>query len=347
MGAALAKGEIHMRAILSGVFAAILTVLATPALAQEGPTPAQTALAAELHPRQGVVDLAAAKIRLNLGSDYDFLDAAEAKRVLVEGWGNPPTVAEGVLGMIFPHGKTFLDRDVWGAVITYEETFYVSDKEVAKSDYDKLLTDMRTGEDTANAERDKAGFAPVHLVGWAEPPSYDKAHHNLIWARDIRFGDAGGVDTLNYDVRHLGRRGVLSLNIVAEMPQLSEIRQAAHGLAATAEFNAGERYADYQTGDKTAGYGLVGLVAAGAGLLAAKKLGLIAVILLFAKKGFVVILAAGAAIARWGRGLLGRKAPAPAPIADRRSPRRMSWTMPRRPPRQPNPWRTSRMGRKG
>lgn len=305
-----------MRAISSGVFAAILAILTTPALAQEGPTPAQTALAAELHPRQGAVDLPAAKARLDLGTAYDFLDAAQAKRVLVEGWGNPPAAAEGVLGMIFPHGKTFLDKDVWGAVITYEETFYVSDKEVAKSDYDKLLADMRTGEDDRNAERTKAGFAPVHLVGWAEPPSYDRERHNLIWARHIRFGGEGGVDTLNYDVRHLGRRGVLSLDIVADMPQISEVREAAHGVATAAEFNAGERYADYQAGDKMAGYGLVGLVAAGAGLLAVKKLGLLAVILLFAKKGFVVILAAGAAIARWGRGLFGKKAPALAPSAE-------------------------------
>lgn len=308
-----------MRTILGGLIAAILAMATVPALAQDGPTAEQSALAASLHPRQGVVDLPAAKARLNLGVAYDFLDAAEAKRVLVEGWGNPPGAAEGVLGMIFPHEKTFLDEGSWGAVITYEETFYVSDKEVAKSDYDKLLAEMRGGEEEVNTERKKSGFAPVHLVGWAEPPSYDKEHHNLIWARDIRFGDGDGVETLNYDVRHLGRSGVLSLNIVAEMAQLSSIREAAHGLAATAEFNPGSRYADHEAGDRTAGYGLVGLVAAGAGLLAAKKLGLLAVILLFAKKGIVVIVAAGAAIANWGRKLLGRKAPAPAPIADQGS----------------------------
>lgn len=306
-----------MRLVLSGFAAAILVALSAPAMAQdttqEGPSPAQKALAASLHPRQGLVDIPTAEVQLNLGQAYDFLGPDEAKKVLTEGWNNPPDAVEGVLGMIFPHGKTFLDGDAWGAVITYEKTFYVSDKEVAKSDYDKLLTDMQSGEDDENAGRKKAGFGPVHLVGWAEAPSYDKARHNLIWARDIKFDDAAGGDTLNYDVRHLGRQGVLSLNIVAEMDQLPEIREAAHGVAETAEFKPGARYADHQQGDKLAGFGLVGLVAAGAGLVVAKKAGLIALILLFAKKGLVVILAAGAAIANWARRLFGKKAPAPAP----------------------------------
>jgi uncharacterized membrane-anchored protein len=42
-----------------------------------------------------------------------------------------------------------------------------------------------------------------------------------------------------------------------------------------------------------ADYGLAGLVAAGAGVLVAKKLGFMAVILLFLKKGFAVLIAAG------------------------------------------------------
>jgi uncharacterized membrane-anchored protein len=305
-----------MRTTLGGLAVAMLLAVVTPSAAadapQDGPSPAQNALAASLHPRQGMVDIPAATAKLNLGAAYDYLGPDEAKKVLVEGWGNPPDAVEGVLGMIFPHGKTFLDGETWGAVITYEKTFYVSDKDVAKSDYDKLLADMQSGEEKENAERQKAGFQTSHLVGWAEAPSYDKAQHNLIWARDIKFGDAANGDTLNYDVRHLGREGVLSLNVVANMAQLPEIREAAHGVAATAEFNPGSRYADYKQGDKVAGFGLVGLVAAGAGLVVAKKAGLVALILLFAKKGLVVILAAGAAIANWARRLFGPKAPAPA-----------------------------------
>ncbi len=297
-----------MRGYVGAILAMLLFALWTPARAEgaEGPTEAQRALLGGLHPRSGTIALPAAETTLTLGDRYDFLDAAEARRVLTEGWGNPPGAADGVLGMIFPRGKTFLDDGAWAAVITYEQTFYVSDKAVSQSDYDKLLAEMKSGEDAENTERNKGGFEPVHLVGWAEPPSYDPARHNLIWARDIRFGSAE-TDTLNYDVRHLGRRGVLSLNIVAQMPQLAEIRQAAHGVAAAAEFNPGARYADHQWTDKSAGYGLVGLVAAGAGLVVAKKLGFLALAALFAKKGIVVIGALGLALVNWVRRLFGAK----------------------------------------
>lgn len=302
-----------IKLIATSVLTAVLAVAAhaeTPA-PSDGPSPQMKALLSELHPKTGSITLPAANVTLTLGPDYEFLDAAESRRILTEGWGNPPEAAEGVLGMIFPAGKTFLDDDVWGAVVTYEQTFYVTDEAAKPSDYDKLLTEMRSGEDEENETRKKSGFVPVHLVGWAQPPSYDRARHDLIWARDIRFG-ANEADTLNYDTRHLGRNGVLSLNIVSTMPHLADIRAEAPKLAATAEFDAGARYADHQKEDKVSGYGLVGLVAAGAGLLVAKKAGLVALILLFAKKGIALIVFAGIAVANWARRLVGKK-PVKAP----------------------------------
>lgn len=297
-----------MRNMMCGALVALIGLAAAPALAQnsQDPSQAQLALAASLHPRQGQVGLPEAHASLNLGTTYDFLGPAEAKRVLVEAWGNPPDSVKEVLGMILPHGKSFIDAD-WGAVITYDQTFYVSDKAAAKSDYDKLLKDMQSGEADANAERRKAGFQPVHLVGWAEAPSYDRAHHDLVWAREIQF-EGESPNTLNYDVRHLGRAGVLSLNVIATMPQLAQVHEAAREVAAAAEFDPGARYADHEASDKRADYGLVGLVAAGAGLAVAQKAGLLGLLVILAKKGLVVIFAGGAAIAAWFRRLFGRSA---------------------------------------
>ena len=89
---------------------------------------------------------------------------------------------------------------------------------------------------------------PVHLVGWAQPPYYDAAHHTLVWARDIRFGSQTD-DTLNYDLRALGRRGVLSMNIIATMSELGGVRSAASGLQNIASFDVGSRYTDYKEGE--------------------------------------------------------------------------------------------------
>ena len=118
----------------------------------------------------------------------------------------------------------------------------------------------------------------------------------MIWARDIEFGKQAD-HTLNYDVRILGRSGVLSLNTVSSMSKLAEVRPAAATLATVAEFDRGSRYADFDPNlDKKAEYGVAGLVAAGLGVVAAKKLGLLALILLGGKKLLVVVLAFGAAL---------------------------------------------------
>jgi uncharacterized membrane-anchored protein len=234
---------------------------------------------------------------LHLGKAYYFLDAADAKRVIVEAWGNPPSSAEGVLGLVIPAGRIFANS--WGAVVTWEPTGWVSDKDAKSTDYGKMIKQIQDGEDEANRQRAHDGFSAVHLVGWAQAPTYDPAAHSAIWARDIQFGGEKA-DTLNYDVRLLGRRGVLSLNMVATMPELPQIRTAATELARTAAFDTGARYADYKPGvDKSAGYGLAGLVAAGLGLAAVKKFGLLAVILAFGKKFIIVIAAAFAGVGAW------------------------------------------------
>jgi uncharacterized membrane-anchored protein len=299
------------------LLAAIAAVLVCVGVAYAQPkepelTPEQKAEVARLEklrdslkPQRGVISLPAAKAKLNLGTGYYFLGPEDAKRVLVEGWGNSPDAADGVLGLVFPTDKTFLD-DTWGAVVTYTKTDYISDKDAQSEDYDELLKQMQEGEVDENAERKKAGYEPIHLVGWAQAPSYDKARHDLIWARQLQFGQQTD-HTLNYDVRHLGREGVLSLNMVSVMSQLPTVRTAAQDLAKTAEFDLGSRYADFREGDKVAGYGLAGLVAAGAGLAVAKKAGIIGVLLLFAKKGFAFIAIAGAAIVGWFRKMFGGK----------------------------------------
>ena len=288
-----------------------------------GPPPAQQALLSSLHPKAGKIRLEAAKVSLDLGAGYQFYDAGDAKRILVEGWGNPPSAVEGVLGIVFPVGETYLDEGATGAVVTFEETGFVTDDDAAQSDYDKLITEMKAGEDEENAARKKAEFLPVHLIGWAQAPTYDPSTHNLIWARRLHFGDtpSDADDTLNYDVRKLGRYGVLSLNIVSAMPHLAEVRTSAPALVATAEFDPGARYSDHQSGDKAAGFGLVGLVAAGAGLVVAKKLGALALMALFAKKGIVVIGIAFMAALNWIRRLLGVKVPkVAAPDAESTNP---------------------------
>lgn len=296
-----------MRFLTTAAIAAAAALLAVPAAAQPAPkpTPEQQAeirklqaLLEDLHPATGDVQIAPAQAVLHLGKDYYYLPAAEAKRVLVEGWRNPPESAANVLGMVFPAGSTFLD-DSWGAVITFDPVGYVSDKDAQSTDYAELLKQLQEGEAEANAARRERGYPAQNLIGWAQHPAYDVRTHSVVWAQNIAF-EGSPENTLNYDVRLLGRRGVLSLNMVTGMSKLAETRAAAEKFARSASFESGARYADYQPGtDKTADYGIAGLVAAGVGVAAVKKLGLFGIILAFGKKFIVLILAAVAMIGAW------------------------------------------------
>jgi uncharacterized membrane-anchored protein len=289
---------------------ALLATVAPQAAAQPAPS-AQSeeqkaeaearAIEASLHPQSGTISIPAAHATLQLGKSYYFLPADEAKRVLIQGWGNAPDQVANVLGMVFPTGRTFHDQG-WGAVVEYEDTGHVSDKDAASQDYDTVLQNMKDGAEQDNESAKQQGYPTSHVIGWAQAPTYDPATRTLIWARNIKFDDAEG-NTLNYDIRTLGRTGVLSLNMVDTMDNLAAVRTAAKGLGSTVKFDNGSAYADFNPStDKDAGYGLAGLVAAGAGLAVAKKVGLLGVILLFLKKGLVVLLAAAGGLWAWIKG---------------------------------------------
>jgi len=188
-------------------------------------------------------------------------------------------------------------------ILTYDDDGHIDDSDAAKIDYDDMLKDMKEGTEDYNAERKKAGFEAVHLVGWAEKPHYDASAKKLYWAKELNFEGTSG-NTLNYDVRVLGREGVLSMNAVATMNSLEQIRGEMRPLIEVAEFNEGYRYGEFNAKtDRVAEYGLAALIAAGVGA----KLGLFAKlgVFLLAMKKFIIIgiVALGAFLKR----LFGKK----------------------------------------
>ena len=270
--------RIHHVVLAAGVWAlAIGSLLAEPPKAQ---AMTREEFEAKLGYKTGKVTLLDGAATIDLPESFRYLDAEGSRRLLVEGWGNPPESATGVLGMLVPSSVSPLDPAGWGIVITYDEQGYVNDKDAASIDYAKMLKEMQDATVAANDERKKAGFAPVTLVNWAEPPSYNAATHKLYWAKELSFGDAPE-HTLNYNIRILGRRGVLVLNAVAAMGQLPDIRKQTGDLLATVNFNEGHRYTDYLPGkDKAAAYGIGGLIvgaaAAKAGLFKLLWVGILA-----------------------------------------------------------------------
>jgi len=255
-------------------------------------TPEQ--LEAQLRYQTGRVTLQRGLATLDLPADFRYLDPHETDRVL-RAWGNPPGTE--TFGMLVPTGMRVLSNEGWGVIISYSEDGYVKDDDASTIDYDELLAKMRRATRDANPERAKAGYATAELVGWAEPPRYDSAAHKLYWAKDFKFSDDSG-HTLNYNIRVLGRRGVLVLNAVASMDRLAAVKRDMAKVIGFVEFNEGHRYADFVPGtDKVAEYGIAALIAGG---LAAKA-GLFKVLLgaLVAMKKLVIVgLAAAAGLLR-------------------------------------------------
>lgn len=284
----------------------VMTSLGVPAGARQATPPAALVqFERGLTKQNGDVSVPAAHAMLHLGDDYYMLPADEAKKVLTDVWGNPPDAVSDVLGLVLPKGKTVIDN-VWGAVVSYEPSGYVADDDAKTADYDKILSDIRDGEPERNEARTKAGYPASHLIGWAQPPVYDAKAHALIWARSFRV-DGDKADSLNYDVRMLGRGGVLSLNMISDTSHLTDVRAAATRFGQTASFDAGHAYADFDPNlDKKAEYGLAGLVAAGVGVAAAKKLGVLALVLGFGKKFIVLIVLAFGAVGRWLTSKIGK-----------------------------------------
>jgi uncharacterized membrane-anchored protein len=271
------------------------TVLAAP----KGLESTAEEFTAKLSFRQGKVTLPNGLATLNLFSDFRYLDAEQARRVLVKAWGNPPESAQKVLGMLFPTTLDPLDAESWGVVITYEEDGYVSDEGAEKINYDTLLKEMQAGAREGSKARQKQGYEPVELIGWAEPPHYDRLTYKLYWAKELKFGNDTS-HTLNYNIRVLGRHGVLVLNAVAGIEQLPAIRSALTRVLPMVEFNEGYRYTDYIPGkDKVAEYGVAALVAGSAAAAAAKAglfKGLVAVFLASKKAVIIGLVALGVLI---------------------------------------------------
>jgi len=172
---------------------------------------------------------------------------------------------------------------------------YVKDNDADDINYDELLEDMQKETETDNPERTAAGYVAMHLLGWGAKPYYDKQQHTLHWAKLFRLGNDLD-ETLNYNVRILGRKGVLVFNAVAQPSQLAQVKASIPGLLANVSFAKGQQYRDYSAGiDEVAAYGIGGLVA---GKVLA-KVGFFAIILKFWKLGLLALGGAWAAIKRF------------------------------------------------
>ena len=249
-----------------------------------------------LHYKTGIIELGGDLATINVNNGFRFLESDEAEYVLTELWGN--LKGRKPLGLLFSPNNSATGFVSYAYLLEYEDIGFVKDKDADKINYDDLMKEMKDSEKKANEERLKLGLNTMEMVGWAEKPHYDKEKKHLYWAKEFK---VSGEDenTLNYDIRILGRKGVLNLSAIATMDQLDSVNKELNDVLSMVSFNKGNTYSDFDSKtDDIAAWTIGGLVA---GKILA-KVGFFALILKNIKLIGLAILALGGGIWRFIRG---------------------------------------------
>ncbi|PSR54700.1 DUF2167 domain-containing protein [Adhaeribacter arboris] len=254
----------------------------------------------------GTITLGENLAKLQVPKGYKFLNAKQSQYVLNQLWGNPPD--SSTLGMLFPEHDSPLTENTYAVEISYSEEGYIKDDDAQDLNYSDLLKEMQQDTRDSNPERVQAGYPPVELVGWASAPFYDAQNHKLHWAKEVKFGEEEA-NTLNYNVRVLGRKGYLLLNVIAPVNVLPTVKKNIPGLLAAVNFTSGNQYGDFNPDiDEVAQYGIGGLIA---GKVLA-KVGFFALLLKFWK----VVAAAASGIYYYLKKRLSRKKERQEPVLE-------------------------------
>jgi uncharacterized membrane-anchored protein len=197
---------------------------------------------------------------LNVPKGFKFLNNEQSNYILSTLWGNPPQ--KDILGIIFPeNGGPFAEHS-YAFILTFDEMGYVKDEDADKINYDDLLKQIQKEEVEENVVRKKEGYGSIHMEGWASKPYYDKNNKVLHWAKNLQFENQEDGNTLNYEVRILGRKGVLSMNAVASMSDLDSVKKDIDKVLAIPSFTTGNTYKDFDSKtDNIAAWTIGGLVA--------------------------------------------------------------------------------------
>lgn len=232
----------------------------SPVLAQEPPLPRATAAWTPEAPSGGDTVALAGVAEVRLPSSWKWLTPQEGRRYLrLRGW----TIGDS-LGMAVAMGEpeSF-------AVFRREGSGHIDDGEAVDSEL--LLRRLQKRADDEIAFLDWSGdHGGTAILGWAEPPHYDRSAHHLVWSlrldgsyyRHAPMYIAGPAPGLYASGFVCGRTGAIAITCVGEDAQWPRIRGQLQELLRATTFLPGHRYEDYDAaGDRVEPRGLGYLVA--------------------------------------------------------------------------------------
>jgi uncharacterized membrane-anchored protein len=178
---------------------------------------------------------------------YRLTDKAGA-RILLERMKNP--IPDGLIGILAP------DSGKWWVVLTFTDVGYVKNADKERIDPAAVLKAVQKRSEMQNSERTEQGMPSIVSVDWERPPVYDVEGYSLEWA--LR-AETQSAKVVNDTVLLLGRRGVLEI-ITVQPYSASSDSVPLQQLIKNITFKEGQRYADYENGDKIADVSLSQLI---------------------------------------------------------------------------------------
>jgi uncharacterized membrane-anchored protein len=197
---------------------------------------------------------------INVPEGAVFADGAGTRKYLE--LNHNPTNGEE-LGMVAAEDLS------WFVIFDFSDIGYVKDDEKDEIDADAILKSLREGTEEANKIRKQRGWDSVSVEGWASMPKYELTTHNLEWATKLKNDKSGG-QSINHDIRILGRGGVMNAGLVVAPENYAQTLPSTRKLLEGFSFKDGKRYSEFKPGDKVAEIGLIGLMTGGAVAVAAK-----------------------------------------------------------------------------
>ncbi len=192
----------------------------------------------------GHISLSGGNIQMTVPDGFLFIDGPQSRFILEELWGNMPDME--VSGMLVRDGfrATKLGND-HSFVLSYSDIGYVPDKKDNTLDHHDLLETLQENMESSNASRIEMGFNTLSVTGWVMVPYYDQYKNAVYWATRVR-ANGSDEEILNYNLRLLGRNGVIKISAVATMDQLPAIKQELPAIIAQTRFAPGAAYADFK-----------------------------------------------------------------------------------------------------
>jgi uncharacterized membrane-anchored protein len=242
-----------------------------------------------------------AEVRFPAG--YQFLGPKDAEKFLKLTQNSTDGEQLGVL---------LNKEEDWWVLFEFEDIGYVKDDDKNDLKADELLESYKKGAEAENRSRRGDGVPPIQIVGWHVAPNYNDETKNLEWSVEA---EQGGENFVNYNVRLLGRKGVVKVVLIDDRKNVDASLTKFRELLKSFKYTSGESYAEYRQGDKIAKYGLGALVLGGTAAAAA-KFGLFTPIIALFKKAWKLVIVGVVAVGAWIKKLFtGRTTQAPPPLA--------------------------------